>query len=110
MATVAELKKALDDAGVKYSDEKKGELEKMVAAIPAVEAPPEVPEKKGPDSTPIVINMQLTLQDGSVARQELSIVNPGGCIKKSQLGNTDRIFAMVKQGLINAYGVQHIKG
>ncbi len=110
MATVANLKKQLDAANVGYgSKDSKSVLEARVAGLPA-EVPVEVPQKSGVDSTPIKIDIQITLQDGSIAKQELSIINPSGCIKKSQLKNVDRIQSMVRQGLINAYGVQHIKG
>ncbi len=113
MATVPNLKKQLKAAGVEFGKKDlKAALEALVAGLSAApaEVPAEVPQKSGPDSTPIKIDIQITLQDGSIAKQELSIINPGGCIKRSQLKNVDRIQSMVRQGLINAYGVQHIKG
>ena len=66
--------------------------------------------KAVPVNPSIKIGVEITMMDGSVHNKELSINNPYGCIMKPQINNSDKVFEMVKLGLINMYGLNHIKG
>lgn len=110
MSTVKDLKKTLKVAGVKHSSRaNKAALQKLVDGLPKPEVQTE-PTKAPPSSEDIKIGIAVRMQDGSIHDKELAIVNPGGCIMKSQLNNPDQVFAMVKQGLVQMYGANHIKG
>ena len=95
MSTIAQMKKQLSDAGIAHAAKAtKAELETLL-------------EKK---QNTIDIALEITMTDGSVHNQNLSIVNPGGCIFKSQINNPAAVMGMIKDGLGKMYGVNHIRG
>lgn len=127
MATVAELKAKLDDAGVEYSGKAtKAELEALLPAETAegagqksveqiahenqsepVERPPRVRAVNKRDD--IKITCMVELLDGNVVEDEIRIVNPGGCIIGTQRNNPAYVFDVLRSGLVATLGKNHIR-
>ena len=112
MPTVKELKATLDVANVEYcKGARKAALQELVDELAPGKLVDSAPDKQEiPVRTDIKIDIAITMMDGSVHNKELSIVNPGGCIMRSAINNPDKVFEMIKQGLVQIYGTNHIKG
>ena len=57
----------------------------------------------------IMIRLIVTTPNGAESFKEIRIINPTGCILKSQVNNVGKIFANLTGGLAAAYGARHIK-
>ena len=72
------------------------------------EVQPQVEEQ--PALIDIIIDVSITMLDGSVHSKKMAIENATGCIMKSDLNNPNMVFEMFKLGLMSKYGSGHIKG
>lgn len=112
MATVKQLKKKLDDLGVEYASKAtKPQLEVLVLnatrkAVPEDRAPKEREETARSD---IKISCMVETMDGKVHEQEITIVNPIGCIRGTQRNNPDFVFSVLRSGLVDKLGRKHIR-
>lgn len=68
-----------------------------------------MPKKKPTPREDVLIEVMITTPDGNVTSKDLRIVNPGGCILRSQLNNADKIYGNLISGMGKTYGSGHIK-
>ena len=110
MPTVADIKARLDAAGVEYTSRMtKAELEDL---IPKRNPPPANRKPKAKATTArsdIKITCMVETMDGNVSEAEISIVNPGGCIRGPDRNNPQFVFDTLKAGLAHKLGRNHIK-
>ncbi len=57
----------------------------------------------------ILIEVMITMPNGEVTSRDLRIANPGGCIMKSDLANSEKVYQNLTGGMARIYGTGHIK-
>ena len=57
----------------------------------------------------IIIDVRVTTLDGKASSRRAKIINPTGCVTRSQVNNPDGYFQTVFGGLVKKYGAGHIK-
>ena len=65
--------------------------------------------KKKVARSDILIEVMVTMPNGDVTSKDLRIVNPSGCILKSQLTNAEAVYGNLISGMASIYGSGHIK-
>ena len=113
MPTMVEMKVNLDKRDIKYpSTLNKEELNDLYEktffkdTTPEPEPQIEVYEDK---QDHITIDCRVTTMDGKSSSRRVNIINPAGCIFRSQVNNPEGVFQTVFAGLVKKYGAGHIK-
>ena len=113
MPTMVEMKVNLDKRDIKYpSTLNKEELNDLYEetffkdTTPEPEPQIEVYDDK---QDHITIDCRVTTLDGKSSSRMVKIINPEGCIFRSQVNNPEGVFQTVFAGLVKKYGAGHIK-
>ena len=111
MPTMVEMKVNLDKRDIKYpSTLNREELNNLYDDIFFKDPEPEDQIKEYDDKQDhITIDCRVTTMDGKSSSRRVKIINPTGCITRSQVNNSEGIFRTLFAGLVKKYGVGHIK-
>ena len=109
MATKPELQATLKEAGIEFgAKDSKDELQSLVASHKEAEAI-RIASIKSFEGN-VDLKLKTRMPDGSEHECVFTIVNPAGCMLKTQVNNPNVIFDGLRAGLIREYGANHIKG
>ena len=113
MPTMVEMKVNLDKRDIKYpsilnKDELTNLYEETFFKDTTPEPEPQI-EVYDDKQDHITIDCRITTLDGKSSSRRVKIINPEGCIFRSQVNNPEGVFQTVFAGLVKKYGAGHIK-
>ena len=61
-----------------------------------------------PTRNDVLIEVTITMPDGTQVYEEMRIINPSGCILKSDISNADMVYENLTKGMADIYGRGHV--